>query len=473
MTSDIVIGKIIFANTTQYYGLELCLHKAGLTAYPVNVQTAQGCDILLVSLFWYRDVLYLENFLRKTGLKNRKVKPIIIAGGMQCSLTPKLIAEMVDYVFVGDGDDYLGEIISDIKDNKIPSCKYIYYKGKKELPEPAECVPDIFLFKTHGLRKKNLTSRKKKEKIRQNFEKVSTVYRLEIARGCKFKCPFCVLSGLKSYREVEAKKIIEILNKIPEHSTIACFAPERLLHSGWEDIKNKILERKFKDFGSDVRLENLERIERDSAILGLEGISYRLRKSIGKNFTNEFILERLKNFSTTGKRLKFGGNLGIYFIADLPNENRDDWKELLWLFGEISKADWSRNLSLKPVLNPLSPKPYTRLYNAEVHPLRDYAGMWEKFLRGGTGETRWGIKLKEYSVWGVWERVIDGFIHRGDGEKVYKAINIIPNKLLLHNLEKYEDSKLASIDFIKRCENFGLIPTEIFGNDWKNQDFFM
>ena len=118
------IGKVLFGADDFFFGLELCLVKAGRMAQRVNPDMASIVDVLLVSLFWFRDIYFWEAFLRESGLKNRTGgKPVIIIGGIQGTITPELCAELCDYVFIGDADDHLGDILDDIEAGREPENK--------------------------------------------------------------------------------------------------------------------------------------------------------------------------------------------------------------------------------------------------------------------------------------------------------------------------------------------------------------
>lgn len=406
--AKLIIGKLCFGKDVFQFGLELCLARAGRIAYPVTEGTASGCDVLLVTMFWYRDVYGLEAFLRKAGVRKGGRGPLIIAGGMQCAMTPRLVARMVDYVFVGDADDHLGGILDQVERGERPTHPHLFADGEP-VPEPCECAPTAFSVQKGG--------------------KAGT-RRIEIARGCKYRCAFCALSGLKSYREVPAGDVIAELRG-HEPGALSAFAPERTCHSEWGAIEEGIAARGWQDKGQDVRLEHLDRLHVTKsmsglrsggrgATVGLEGISHRLRKSIGKGYSDEFILDKVGAF--VGRAIG-PVMLAAYFIADLPGETDDDWRELEDLFAKIEAADWSRRLTLKPVLNPLSPKPHTPLAGTPIHPWRDYEARWRRLLRRSDKDGRgWGFRIAEpLKIWGPLERVMDLLV-TGDDPRAYDAL---------------------------------------------------
>ena len=425
--AEMKIGKIYFGKDDLQYGLELCLANAGRVASIVDCRTAQAVDVLLVSFFWFRDIYYFEKFLRDSGLKNRTKKPIIVAGGMQATMTPEIISQMVDYVFIGDGEGDLKLILDEIEAGIKPTSKHLYTKNSEGVPLPCECVPSGF-----------------------KIEKKATqlVTRIEIARGCRFKCSFCCLSNLKPYREVETEKVIEQINAT-RGKLVSVFAPERTCHSGWSEIEASIEKKGLKDFGQDARLENIHKVKSNTVTFGLEGISYSLRKSIKKPFTEDFIIERLGAFVESKNKVCM---VSAYFIADLPGETDDDWKELYQLFARIEKENWSRFFTFKPILNPLSPKNFTPLVNSPVHVFRDYKKTWSNLMR--KNGSRWGFRIAETMVWSPWLRLIDVIVNKGGGE-AYKIISRMPYKYLT-GTPLSTDQKFLCISVLNECRKIGI-----------------
>jgi len=427
------IGKLYFGKDAIQYGLELCLARAGRQAYRVTEATARAVDVLLVSMFWYLDVYAYERFKRRAGLVKGK-PPIVIAGGMQATITPALISKMVDFVFLGDADDALGTILHAIEHGQCPEHPGLW-DGEGEPPAPHGCEPSGFAVQTQG-------------------DDGGTT-RIEIARGCKFKCAFCVLSGLKPYREVSTDAVIEQLRAAPP-GRVSAFAPERTCHSGWPKIAEEMQRLGLHDLSQDVRLENMLKLLGTSATIGIEGPSERLRKAIGKRFSDQFILDRLGEFVTSKKRVCM---IAAYFIADLPSETNEDWEALRLLFEKMEAAEWSRWLVFKPVLNPLSPKPYTRLADATVHPFRDYETPWLNLLRKDGGQ--WGFRIVESLVWGPWRRMLDLLVHRG-GAEAYGIIHKLPDALLGSMPKKTRRMAMAR-QLLDECSKHGLAEDRLLG----------
>jgi len=430
----LTLGKLCFGKDTMQFGIQLCLSRAGLEANAVTEQTASGCDILLVSMFWYRDIYALELFLRKAGIRKGTGKPYILVGGMQATMTPEIISRMVDGVFVGDADDSLGEMVEEIATTGQCAHPNVYHEGDESVPDPCVCRPSAFAVLTNEKR---------------------GVVRVEIARGCKYKCAFCALGHLKPYQEVPFSELLPVIHKA-RGRRCSLFAPERTRHSEWLEIKAALKVAGCHDIGQDARLEHLMEVDGATVTFGLEGFSARLRKSIGKPFSDDMVMKRLGEFVETRKNI---ARVSVYFIGNLPGETEKDWAAVWNLFERISAAEWSRRLVLCPVLNPLSPKKFTRLVDAHVDLFADYGTRWSRLLRRDGGQ--WGFRVVETLVWGPLERTMDAIVQRG-GAAGYDVVRRLPDKILKGKPPLSERATVAR-KILATCESAGITQQQLEG----------
>lgn len=465
---ELVVGKLEFANVSGYYGLALCLRGCKHKIVDIDEKTAWGVDIILTSLFYYRDILFLESFLRKSGMKNNPDRPPIIAGGLQATTCPELTAEMADYVFIGDGEEHLNNILNTYAEKGLIENPYLYNNKMQTVPPFCNCEniePMAYLF---SRKKQSFDKLKlKRLKIKRNrYENLSAgrIYRIEIARGCKYRCPFCLISRIKPYRECKIDKILKVLESIPVGSNVGVFAPEPTSHSNYELIQEILKKRKLRQHAADAKLENLANDDRESVVLGIEGISLKLRKKIGKPRTNEFIAECLENFLTTKSRVLYGARIGMYFILDFPEETEDDWLEFKDLFEKLDKIKNANRASICFSMSPFSPKPFTPLYNSVIHPFRRYDEKMAKLLRGGDGNSRWVYKIIENRIWNCFERTIDAIVHRGK-DRGYKIISKLTMPLLNKIPTKWEKAEIIARRLIKEADNCGIPESVLFGGE--------
>jgi hypothetical protein len=227
------------------------------------------------------------------------------------------------------------------------------------------------------------------------------------------------------------------------------FAPERTMHSEWQEIKAALKRYNCHDMGQDARLEHLQEIDGASVTFGLEGLSERLRKSIGKPFSDAMICERVGQFVESRKNV---ARVSAYFIAGLPTEAEADWDAVWSLFEQFGKAEWSRRLVLCPVLNPLSPKPYTRLADAHIDLFADYGAKWSRLLRRDGGQ--WGFRIVETLVWGPLERTMDAVVQRS-GAAFASIAAAMPIKTMA-KLPPVNDRAQAAKWLLKLCEKNGV-----------------
>jgi radical SAM superfamily enzyme YgiQ (UPF0313 family) len=396
------IGKVCFGKDDFQYGLELCLKNAGRTAAIATPATASYFDVLLMTAFWHKDWWLFYDFQKRAGISKYEKKPLIIIGGMQATLAPESFSALAHYVFIGDGDWELKKILDDIEQGRDPESKYLY-NGGGTIPEPCE-VESIGVYPMHKGGRRD-------------------VVRIEVARGCPYKCAFCALSGLKKYREAPTNKILNAISESYEggNKVVSCFAPDRQSHSGWEEIQSRLQRHKIHNLGMDARVERLPTYKKKNAVCGVEGLSHKLRKLVGKSWTDEKILDYIDRW----QQLNDIGilYLGMYFIADLPGEEEKDWEEGKIFFEKLNNCEWSSRLNMSLTMIPFSPRKFTRLADAIVHPFRDYETKW-RLIENNNGKC-YRFRVAPSMLWGAYDRIQDNLVQRGGAGiiKVADAIN--------------------------------------------------
>jgi radical SAM superfamily enzyme YgiQ (UPF0313 family) len=215
--------------------------------------------------------------------------------------------------------------------------------------------------------------------------------RIEIARGCKYRCRFCAVSHLKPFREVPYDKLESVIqNARPRR--LALFAPEPTLHSRNNEITELCESIGKVRLDSDVRLDRIhKRIDKTSVVrVGIEGISERLRKSVNKGYTNEQIIEAVRSAIKEGR-----GGMFMYFILDLPGESEADWEEFGYLMRKIGEIPGANEFLLKPSPSVFLPTPHTPMENDGIHWDVDCRGKWISFFRPIDGVKAWEVKMSE------------------------------------------------------------------------------
>lgn len=355
------IGYLSFGRDELSYGLALVLDTIPReNRFRVTPKTARLVDYLCFSIFWWEHIYLLADFLRRAEISRiNDERPNIIIGGFN-TFNPVPLSCYADFVVCGDGEEVFPAILH------------------------GEEHPGIFYGPGHLAVWQNINS------PRAFCNETNDIARIEIARGCKYRCRFCAVAHLKPYREVPVDEI-EVLLQLTKLKRVSLFAPEPTIHSRDAEI-TEICHRMGKiRTDSDVRLDRLPRREDSVPRVGIEGLSERLRKSVDKPYRNEQIVGAVKNAISVGRKGIF-----MYFILDLPGEEETDWLELRELLEEIGRLPGAGNFLLKPSPNVFMPTPHTPMELDGIHWERDYAGKWAKFF--GRGDNRqWDAMIAERS----------------------------------------------------------------------------
>jgi hypothetical protein len=284
------------------YGIALAceaLRRAGGTAAPFDLKTRNP---IMVSLYWPEQVFdFIRWKYRSSAMRGRK----IIVGGNYPTTSPQACAPFCDAVFMGDGE---------LWDGKMDG-PYIARKGE---PRERAVATEINPIPFEDL-----------QDTRRSF--------VEISRGCRNKCLFCQYGWLKRYREADIAEIEQVI-RLSNTKSIRVFAADRFQHRSYDKI-NALLEKRGKnDTGSDVSIRFLlkhpEYLKYTRKIrVGIEGMSYRLRRMVGKNYTDEDILRFCLMVADAGIK-----TLDWYMIYGLPTERFNDIEQFSALIRKLDDA---------------------------------------------------------------------------------------------------------------------------------------
>ena len=349
MAKSIKIKYLVFADSETSFGLELIFAVLRERFEVVSEKFDEkrpflgDCDFLFVSLIWWEDVLSFVRVQEKYGLKPG-IGPKIIVGGS--AFNPRILSGRYDAGVLGDGEVVVCDLVDEIMSGGDGSDIQGVVTEKN--------INEQMVYRTNPVVPPYIHT-----EIRR-----SAIPRIEIARGCKHRCPFCQVASMKPYRELPTEVVLSMCKQVKGKS-VGLFAPDRADHSGFREIQKSLKKWGKRDSSRDARFDSLSRIGDtvDGGLtLGLEGFTekgrlYNRKAGSHKDVVEYFdmIFNRLKN--SKGSRLT---TCQVYMILDLPTERETDpFNEFESLLSEINDLCHEK-FTLFLVANTFSAKSFTK-----------------------------------------------------------------------------------------------------------------
>jgi len=363
-----VIGTLVFGGGVSTLGMDViigALEDAGLdeTAEierlrPQDISRVKAVDVLLVSLYWWDNIFDMIQYFVKNGINPKAGKPHIIVGGAN-AINPQIMDGYFHTAVLGDGEMVIGDLIKSVLGGELkPDLPGVIHAGdfdthKELLTNPI--IPARPYVELRG----NQTSR------------------IEIARGCRFRCPFCQLSAIKPYREQPFAIVKHLISQTPTKG-IGMFAPDRTGHSEYREIEECVRRAGKHNSAEDARLDNLLKQKIVTKVkFGIEAFSAAKRKEFKKIPTNEMLIEGFRHIfdvlrTPKGRPMT---TANAYVIADLPGEGQKELDEFWGVLREVDKY-CPRKFTLFLVCNSFAPKPFTVMEKCAINPYTDFNKRW-------------------------------------------------------------------------------------------------
>lgn len=188
--------------------------------------------------------------------------------------------------------------------------------------------------------------------------------RIEIARGCRYKCAFCSLGWRTPVRENSSADVVSAIRASGQ--LVHLQAGDAESHSGISEIRAALREHGGRDAGWTGRLDTLLEnpdVEIDGGkkyAFGVEGVSWRLRRAVGKGYLTD---DRLASDTLTFFGRVDSASVGRgawHVISGLPTERASEALEMLAVLERINdglRGRRRRNLTLH--WQPFQPLPGT------------------------------------------------------------------------------------------------------------------
>ncbi|HXY62641.1 MAG TPA: TIGR03960 family B12-binding radical SAM protein [Nitrospirota bacterium] len=349
----------------------------------------KGFDILAFSVSFEQDYLNILEMLRLSNIPQKKEErsaddPLVILGGICSFFNPEPLADFIDCILIGEGEEIAGEFIDIYKANRS--------QGRQRLLRavcgiPGAYVPEFYrvLYEEDGtIKERKILDQSAPEHIvkrsARDFNRTpastviftpqtefSNMHLAEITRGCGRHCRFCMAGYIYlpprnlsiDQAQAQAKKADDLCSRIGLVGAAISDFPDigQLCSAIAGDLSVSSLRA---DSISEALIDRLAKSGHKTISVAPEAGSERLRNVINKGITEDDLLRAAD--------LIFGGgipNLKLYFILGLPTETKEDVDAI------VALAEKMRAVQLKHArpkgrigritlsVNSFVPKPFT------------------------------------------------------------------------------------------------------------------
>ncbi len=363
-------------------------------------------DVIGFSVSYENDYLHLLQMLALARIpllaaERDESYPLILVGGAVTYINPEPLADFVDLMVIGDGEETIHDYLdllhdtlgqprqehlrqaADLAGLYIPR---LHDQSPLSTPIPPRKITDLAQWPAYS-------------SVLTNDTEFSDTLLVEITRGCPFKCRFCTVGYVyPKFRQLPGALVLDLVAAQQQRDRAAGHPPVGkvgLISSATGDYRDlALVAQGLVELGvaigiSSLRMDRMPEVLIDcmvrsgvrSCTVAPEAGSERLRQLIRKEMTEDVILMGAEMLLAKGMR-----DLKLYSMIGLPTETDEDLRELLALVGKIwdlmKKYGRARGAlgTLTLSVNPFVPKPATplqwcamappRLIKAKLHTLR-------------------------------------------------------------------------------------------------------
>lgn len=345
--------------------------------------------------------------------------PIVIAGGVY---NPFPLADFVDVFVLGDGRMPMVELVN-----------LCFGKGdnnKKKILELAteKKIKGIFIPDIHSTQEQIFASPElplDEYPIHTLWSTEDNVYGLSpdylsimAALGCRYKCPFCVVShcqgiGRNRETEINTNRILEILNwrgQFISVKTVKLFFASSVEREKLKGIISELIKKKVDVLVGSL---NCQQIDEELVVLLKQGGQNRItiapetnqsqRWKIGKGYITD---ERIFEITKLANKCRLP--MSLYLMYGLPGETDKDIIEIGKLVREVSQLLDSRS-EMQVHCNQVYLKPHTPWQYAEQISPEESRRRFNLFTEQFAGILRIEVKTLD-----IYSSILQSLLARGD-----------------------------------------------------------
>jgi len=289
----------------------------------------------------------------------RSEHPLVLAGGIAPSLNPEPLAEFMDFIALGEGEEILAPVIETLRHRTgepgsrkalleelaqiegiyVPSLYRPAYEGDGRLKGFEAQAPAPRRVSRRWVR--DLAAWPVMSRMIAPGSEFEDLCLLEVNRGCGRGCRFCAAGHLmKPLRHRPLDALLSSMEKgLPLAKRFGLLGSAVGDHPDIVELAGRIVEKGRQFSLSSLRIDRLspellEMLRKGgcrTVTLAPETGSERLRRAVGKRISDGQILEAVGRAAQTGIP-----NLKLYFMVGLPTEGEEDRDAIPDLLRRIS-----------------------------------------------------------------------------------------------------------------------------------------
>lgn len=395
--------------------------------------------VIAFSLSFEMDYLNVLHLLRSQGIplsasQREDSSPLLIAGGPAVTANPLPLSSILDAVVVGEGEEVIPRVVQSLAET-VPDGRNAVIQSLAEIPGvyvpllhgpfadsqdhhpiQRQWVTDLDRYPTHSV-------------ILSPDTEFGSMYLIEIARGCRRRCPFCLAGHTyQPHRERSLESILsQMQTGLSYRKRIGLIAAAVSDYSQIDELVAAAREMGARLSVSSLRVrplpETLVRALSESGeqtlTIAPEAGSQRLRDLIQKGVREDDLFRAAELAQKYNLR-----QLKLYFMIGLPSEVEEDVVDIARLAKAVA-GYFTRQITVN--VTPFVPKAHTPFEREAMLPETILAGRLN-LLKGQLRAA--GISVRSDSPK---EAIVQGVLARGD-----RSVSLALESLLAPTLKDWQ-----------------------------------